>query len=236
MDDIGPLLQELALKYAKKLAESLWALCLSVLAKAVRVLGTFFAWMDRTAGEAYARLSWYEIALIGLAAAAVTLLFLFRRRIYRNFLIYNIHWLRFQGYSRQIIRVRRAGRERRVDIMGLPVPLPERFASLRIYKAVPERYVVAFGAYGKDKALRLCDYAREGGLGYAAMRRDFADYFRRTAKFQNPASETQGLLDYLGAADPGFSQNANGREGSSRPRRFADDRLDEAASFFRNDQ
>lgn len=204
MDDITRALEALFWKYWDLILEKAAETITAVLVGLTRLLYAASERFERLLAH-LSTLSGLELSLWTLAGLALAALILFRQRVYDRWLVYNIHWLRFQGYGRVRFRVRRGLGERRVDIMGRAVPLPARFDGLAVYEALPDRYVVAYGLGRGGRAHDLRSYPRVGRAGYEAMRRDLTEHLRRESRFINPRVEIEALMAFLAAADERFA-------------------------------
>ncbi len=206
MDDLGTVLVDLFWKYfdilwlaVKDLAHKAWLTLWGALYQAA-------VWLEATASSVARHVPVWQAVLAAVILAAGFVLWIFRETMYVRRFRHNIHWLRFRGYRPMVVDYRQGARHGQADFLGRETPVPERFAGLRIFDAVPERYVVVFGVGNGGPARAVRTYPRQTRAGRAAMIRDLSEHVRRAGRFVNPESEVEAFLAFLAAMDPALGE------------------------------
>ena len=196
-------LQDALWMYLGKAGDFCLALLEKALGKILDAAAALAGWLERLAAGIAALPLWLTIPG-GLLLVAFFVGYVLRQKLYDRVLIYYDVWLRREGYGRQEFTVHRGAVRQRRTLMVRRVPLPERFDSVAVYAAAPDRYAVAYGPVaGTAEAVRL--YRRDTRAGLAAMGEDLIRHFRANVRMLRADGELRALFAVLDAADPAFA-------------------------------
>ncbi len=206
MDDLGGILTELFWKYfdllweaTRELAHKAWLTLWGALYHAA-------AWLESAVQSVSRQVAPWQAALAALVLAAGLAFWIFRDTIYLRRFRHNIHWLRFWGYRPMVVTFKQGAHQGESDFLGRETQVPDRFPGLRLFDAIPDRYVVVFGAGNGGPARAVRTYPRLTRAGRVAMVRDLTEHVRAAGRYVNPESEVQAFLAFLAAMDPEFCE------------------------------
>lgn len=206
MDDLGGILTELFWKYldivwaaVKELAHKAWLTLWGALYDAA-------VWLESMAEFFARRVSPWQAVVCTVVLISGLILWIYRDTLYLRRFRHNIHWLRFRGYRPMVVEYRHGARHGQADFLGRETPIPERFPGLRLFDAVPAKYIVVFGTGNGGVAREVRTYPRETRAGREAVVRDMAEHVRAAARYVNPESEVEAFLACLSGLDPGLGE------------------------------
>jgi hypothetical protein len=216
MGDLDTVFEELFKKYfhilweaAAELAYKTWIALWGALHDAAVMFESAVAALS-------ARIAVWQVVVLAVAAAAGLAFWIFRENVYVRRLRHNIHWLRFRGYTPMVVEYRHGARHGVTDFLGRETPVPERFPGLRIFDAIPDDYVVIFGAGNGGPARMVRSYPRQTRAGREAMVRDLAAHVREAGRYVNQRSEVEALTAFLITLDPAMKEFLGSRGGWER--------------------
>lgn len=202
MGDLDVVFSELFKKYFHILWEAAAELAQKTWLSLWEALYAAAGFAESAAASLAARVSVWQLAALGVFAAAGLAFWIFRENVYVRRLRHNMHWLRFRGYTPMTVEYRLGARRGVADFLGRETPVPERFPGLRLFEGVPDAYVVIYGTGNGGPARMVRAYPRHTRAGRAEMLRDLTAHVRETGRYVNARSEVDAFLDFLKGFDP----------------------------------